>query len=88
MCLLCHKTFSAKTFSTTPIRHLKLLHNLTKALVSISTDDKNNNSLDMKPSKRQLALSAIKITGAHEERYDSGLVIYLAEGGSPTRIWI
>ena len=80
MCLLCHKTFSAKKSLTTPIRHLKLLHNLTKALVSIATDGKNDNSLDMKPAKHQSMLSAMKITGALKERYNSGLVIYLAEG--------
>ena len=59
MCLLCHKTLSAKTLSTTSIRHLKLLHNLTEALVSIATDGKNDNSLDMKPEKRHSMLSAI-----------------------------
>ena len=37
----------------------------------------------MKPSKCQLALSAIKITGALEERYNWGLVIHLAEGVLP-----
>ena len=81
MCLLCHKTFSAKTSLTTPIRHLKLLHNFTKALVSNVTDGKTDTSLDVKPAKRQSTLNAIKITGELEERYNSGLVIYLAEGG-------
>ena len=87
MCLLCHKTFSAKTLSTTPIRHLKLLHNLTEALASNITEGKTDTSLDLKPAKHQLPLSAIKITRALEERYNSGLVIYFAEGGCHTPTW-
>ena len=46
-------------------------------------DGKTGNSLDVKPSKRQSTLSAIKITGSLEKRYNSRLVIYLAEGGLP-----
>ena len=59
------------------------MHNLTEASVSIASKAKTEESITTKSIKRQLTLSAIKITGALEESYGTDLMIYLAEGGLP-----
>ena len=59
------------------------MHNITEASVSVESKGKTKESVDMKLFKCQLMLSPIKTTGDLEERYNLGLVIYLAEGGPP-----
>ena len=60
---VCHKTFSAKISSTTPICHLKYMHSITEASVSVSTEEKIEDAMTPKPIKIQSTLKAIRITG-------------------------